>query len=102
MMQAWKDQTVVSLDVQFRATDRLSLRCGASFASNPVPAEYLNPLFPAITGNHYTAGFGYRVTHRSTPAAAFAWAPEVTQTNAAGVDISHSQLNWSLNFTHGL
>lgn len=102
MLQEWEDQTVFSIGVQYRATDRLTLRGGASFASNPVPDDYLNPMFPAITENHYTAGFGYRLTDRSSLAAAFAWAPEVTATNQDGLDIGHSQMNWSLNYTHEL
>ncbi len=102
MLQNWKDQTVFSVGVQYRATDRLALRTGASFASNPVPDTWLNPLFPAITENHYTAGFGYRVSDRSSVSAALAWAPEVTRTNADGLEISHGQLNWSLNYAHEL
>ncbi|NTU86919.1 MAG: aromatic hydrocarbon degradation protein [Chlorobiaceae bacterium] len=102
MLQNWKDQTVFSVGVQYRATDRLALRGGASFASNPVPDAWLNPLFPAITENHYTAGFGYRVSDRASVSAALAWAPEVTRTNADGLEISHGQLNWSVNYAHEL
>ena len=102
MTQNWKDQNIFSVGVQYKATDRLALRAGASFTSNPVPDTWLSVMFPAITENHYTAGFGYRISDRSTVAAALAWAPEVTETNADGIDISHSQLNWSLNFTHEL
>jgi long-chain fatty acid transport protein len=102
MTQDWEDQTIFSLGVQYRATDRLSLRGGASFSSSPVPDDYLNPMFPAITENHYTAGFGYRLTDRSSLAAAFAWAPGITATNQDCLEISHGQMNWSLNFTHEL
>jgi len=102
MTQNWKDQTVFSVGVQYRATDRLALRTGASFSSNPVPDTWLNPLFPAITENHYTAGFGYRVSDHSSVSAALAWSPEVTRTNADGLEISHGQFNWSLNYAHEL
>ncbi|ACD89140.1 membrane protein involved in aromatic hydrocarbon degradation [Chlorobium limicola DSM 245] len=102
MLQNWKDQTVISVGVQYRATDRLALRTGASFASNPVPDMYLNPMFPAITENHYTAGFGYRLSDRSSVSAALAWAPEVSETSDEGLEIGHSQLNWSLNYSHEL
>jgi len=102
MLQNWKDQTVFSVGVQYRATDRLALRTGASFASNPVPDMYLNPMFPAITENHYTAGFGYRLSDRSSVSAALAWAPEVRETTVEGLEIGHSQLNWSLNYSHEL
>jgi long-chain fatty acid transport protein len=67
-----------------------------------VPDSYLNPLFPAITKTHYTGGFGYRVTNKSTIAAALALVPQVSATSADGIAINHSQINWSLNSTHSL
>lgn len=102
MTQNWKDQTVCSLGMQYMATKALALRAGASFSTNPVPDTYLNPLFPAITKNHYTCGFGYRVNEKTSVAAAFSLVPEVTATNADGVENSHSQTNWSLSYTHTL
>lgn len=102
MTQEWKDQAIFSAGAQYRATNRLALRVGASFSSNPVPDSYLNPLFPAITKTHYTCGFGYRVTDKSTIAAALSLAPQVTVTNPDGMAVSHNQSNWSLNYTHSL
>ena len=102
MKQEWKDQAVFSIGAQYKATDRLALRAGASFSTNPVPDSYLNPLFPAITKNHYTGGFGYRMTDTSTVAAALSLVPKVSATNIDGMAISHSQINWSLNYTHSL
>ncbi len=100
--QDWDDQTVWSFGVQYKASDRLMLRGGASFANNPVPDQYLNPLFPAITTSHYTFGFGYKVNDVSKVGAAFSWAPEVEATNGDNTVISHSQTNWSLNYVHQL
>ncbi|RTY38147.1 aromatic hydrocarbon degradation protein [Chlorobium phaeovibrioides] len=102
MKQDWKDQTVYSVGVEYKATDRLALRGGASFSTNPVPDEYLHPLFPAIIKNHYTCGFGYRLTDDARMGMAYSWAPKVTETNGEGMVISHSQSNWSLNFVHNL
>lgn len=102
MKQEWDDQLVYSVGVECKATDRLALRGGASFSTNPVPDDYLNPLFPAIIRNHYTAGFGYRLSDASRMSTAFSWAPEVKATNADGMEISHSQTNWSLNFVHSI
>ncbi len=102
MKQEWKDQTIFSVGVQYKATDRLALRAGANLSTNPVPDTYLNPLFPAITKNHYTGGFGYRLTDKSTLATAVAFVPKVVVTNADGIVLSHSQLNWSLNYAHSL
>jgi len=100
--QDWRDQTVWSVGVQYKATEKLALRAGASFANNPVPDEYLNPLFPAITTNHYTFGFGYRVNDATRIGAAFSWAPKADATNGDQTVISHSQTNWALNLVHEL
>lgn len=102
MTQNWEDQTVWSFGAQYKATKKLALRGGASFSNNPVPNKYLNPLFPAIIENHYTCGFGYQLNDVSNVAAAFAWAPKVKETNGDGMEISHAQMNWSLNYTHKL
>jgi long-chain fatty acid transport protein len=102
MTQNWKDQTVWSVGVQYMATKTLALRAGAIFASNPVPDQYLNALFPAIEKNHYTCGFGYQLSNVSSIDAAFSFVPKVTATNGDGTVISHSQKNWALNYTHSL
>ncbi|NTU53053.1 MAG: aromatic hydrocarbon degradation protein [Chlorobiaceae bacterium] len=102
MTQSWKDQTVWSLGMQYMATKKLALRAGASFSANPIPDSYLNPLFPAITKNHYTCGFGYRVNEKTSVAAAFSLVPKITATNADGVENAHSQRNWSLSYTLSL
>ncbi len=102
MTQNWKDQTVFSVGLQYMATKKLALRAGASFSTNPIPDQYLNPLFPAITKDHYTCGFGYRLTDKSSVAAALSLVPKVTAINGDGVENAHSQVNWSMNYTHSL
>jgi long-chain fatty acid transport protein len=57
----WRDQWIVALGADFRATDRLTLRAGYNFGQNPVPDRTLTPLFPATTERHLTAGFGWLV-----------------------------------------
>ena len=100
MIQDWEDQTVFSLGGQYQVTPNLALRLGANLASNPVPNRYLNPLFPAIIENNYSAGFGYRFNDSNKLGFSMTYAPEVTETNADGVEISHSQFNWSLNYVY--
>ncbi|NTV05438.1 MAG: aromatic hydrocarbon degradation protein [Chlorobiaceae bacterium] len=102
MTQNWEDQWVYSVGVEYKASERLALRAGASFSNNPVPDSYLNPLFPAVAENHYTGGFGYKLTDKSTVAAALVFVPKVSATNADGLLISHGQVNWSLNYSHSL
>ncbi len=55
----WKDQWVYNVGVDYRASDRWTLRGGYSYGENPVPDDTLNPLFPATVENHVSFGFGY-------------------------------------------
>jgi long-chain fatty acid transport protein len=104
MDQKWRDQTAVSLGAEFKVTPDFSLRGGVNLASNPVPNKYVNPLFPAIIENHVTAGFGYNLTKNDNIGFSMTYAPEVKVKGSGplnnGVKISHSQLNWSLGYSH--
>jgi long-chain fatty acid transport protein len=55
----WEDQWVIALGGDYRASDRLTLRAGYNYGENPVPDETLNPLFPANTEHHLSAGFSW-------------------------------------------
>jgi long-chain fatty acid transport protein len=79
--QQWKDQHVVMLGVAHRYSDVLTLRMGVSLANNPVPDDYVTPLFPAVVKNHITAGLGYVIGKQSHLDLAFSYAPKVTVTN---------------------
>lgn len=103
--QDWDDQTVLQIGVSHKMSDALTLRAGASFASNPIPDATVNYLFPAITENHVTFGAGYIIDKASEVNAALMYAPSVKQTNPGfpgmtpAVDMSHSQLNWQVMYT---
>lgn len=103
--QNWDDQTVVQLGVAHKFNDALTLRFGASFASNPIPDATLNYLFPAIVENHVTFGVGYAIDKQSEVNFALMYAPEVDQTNPGmagmtpAVATSHSQTNWQLMYS---
>lgn len=66
----WKDQVALSLGLSYTAIkneswkdkDRLVLRFGYNYSSNPIPNETLGPLAPLILEHHFTGGFGYRFT----------------------------------------
>jgi long-chain fatty acid transport protein len=101
MPQNWQDQTVLALGVQYKLNPKLSLRAGVNHASNPVPAQTLNPLFPAIVETHYTLGLGYRIDPKRSIAASVALAPEVSQTSSAnGMTSTHSQATLRVNYNH--
>ena len=98
--QNWKDQTVFNIGAAYAFDDKLTLRAGFNYASNPVPDAYVNPLFPATVEQHYTLGVGYRFSPVSDFNASMTVAPSNTVTNGQGVEISHSQLNFQFMYSH--
>ena len=101
MDQHWKDQTVVSLGAAYSVNEDLLLRAGYSHSSNPVPNDYVHPLFPATIKDHYTFGFGYKLGKNSTMSAAVSHAPKVSAVNtASAMPITHSQTNYQLMLSY--
>jgi len=99
MPQNWADQTVYSLGVAHKATDAVTVRVGANLSGNPVPDMYMNPLFPAIEKNHYTAGLGYAIDKASEVNFSMQHAPKVTQVGGGGATVDHSQTSWQLMYS---
>ncbi|MFM1949115.1 MAG: hypothetical protein RL706_1136 [Pseudomonadota bacterium] len=95
MPQNWADQTVVSLGAAYRVNDLLTLRGGINKASNPIPKELTNPLFPAIVEEHITLGAGYQINKQLQLDMAMSHAGKVTVATP-GASISHSQNNWQV------
>ncbi len=101
--QNWKNQDVVQAGVSYKASDALTLRAGFNTANNPIPNDTVNALFPATVKTHYTVGFGYAFSKASEVNFSASFAPKNTVTNnGAGMEISHSQFNWQLMYTHRL
>ena len=103
--QAWKNQTALNLGAGWKANDQLTLRGGVSLSDNPVPDQYVHPLFPAIEKNHVMFGFGYKVSKSGTLSASLAHAPTVTVTNPGNantppITISHGQNNLQFGYSH--
>lgn len=96
----WKDQTVVQLGASYKATDALIVRFGTNMGTAVVPDDTLHYLFPATVENHYTAGFGYSINNASSVDFSMTYAPEVKVTNPAGFNVTHSQTNWQLMYSH--
>ncbi|MFZ5484859.1 MAG: OmpP1/FadL family transporter [Pseudomonadota bacterium] len=101
MPQHWKNQTVIAVGGQYKLTPEIALRFGINRASNPVPDATLNPLFPATTELHYTAGLGWRMDKANTVAFALSYVPEVEDTNPnTGITSSHGQYSVRVNYNH--
>ena len=71
----WDDQIVLALGVEYGATPDLTLRGGFNYADNPVPAETLIPIFPAVVQSHITLGAGYRINEAFSLDAAYEFVP---------------------------
>lgn len=100
MPQNWKDQTVLSLGMAWKATELLTLRAGVNVADNPIPEDMVNPLFPATIKSHITAGFGYQATQKGAINMSLTMAPRVSVTNSTGVTTTHEQNNVQLMYSH--
>jgi long-chain fatty acid transport protein len=100
MPQNWKDQTVLSLGVAWKAGEQLTLRAGVNLADNPIPEDLVNPLFPATVKSHITAGFGYQMTQNGAINMSLTIAPKVSVTNSSGVTTTHEQTNVQLMYSH--
>ena len=56
----WKDVWAPKLGIEYKVSDRLSLRGGYVFAQTPVPSRTLDPSNPDSTQHDLSIGFGYR------------------------------------------
>jgi len=74
----WDDVDVVKLGIEWRASDRMTLRAGYAHASNPIGADdvTLNILAPGITTHHFTAGGTYKINDRNAISVSAVYAPE--------------------------
>jgi long-chain fatty acid transport protein len=105
--QNWKDQTVIQVGGQYQVNDKLAVRAGYNYGKNPVPDDKLQPLFPATPEKHYTLGAGYKLDNKNSFGASVAYAPEVENTSTVSpetgsVEVTHSQLNITLNYVRKL
>lgn len=60
----FEDINVIALGVQYKATERFTLRAGYNKADNPIPADrtFFTVATPAIFEDHYTVGLGVQAT----------------------------------------
>ena len=98
--QNWRDQTVLSLGMAWKANEQLTLRAGLNLADNPIPDATVNPLFPATVKSHVTRGLGYKTSQTGEINASLTLAPTVTVSSGSGPDISHAQTNLQVMYSH--
>jgi long-chain fatty acid transport protein len=62
----WKNTVVIRTGVEYIACSLLTVRAGYVYGNNPVPAETVFPVFPAIVRHHYTLGSAINVGKNTT------------------------------------
>ena len=100
LFQNWKDQNVIEIGAAYKFTPEWTGRAGLNIANNPIPDQFMNPLFPAIEKNHVTLGAGYMISKASSVDASFTYAPEVKATNGQQVQVTHSQTNGQVMYSY--
>lgn len=55
----WDDQWVYAIGAEYTLKTNHTLRIGYNYGKNPVPNDYLVPLFPGHVEQHLTLGYGY-------------------------------------------
>jgi long-chain fatty acid transport protein len=98
--QNWEDQTVTNLGISYAVNPQFTLRGGMNLANNPIPATFVNALFPATVENHFMLGAGYKFSPTSEINGSLTIAPNSTVTNGAGIVIEHKQTNVQLMYTY--
>lgn len=109
--QNWHDQNVFQIGAAYKIDDGMTVRFGANMANSAVNAKYLNPLFPAISTNHFTFGLGTKISKTAGFDFSLSHAPKVSATNSAltaagaasvtsGVSASMAQTNWQAMFSN--
>lgn len=102
--QNWKDQHILSLGGAYNYSPSLVLRTGINVANNPVPNQFVHPLFPAIVRNHMTFGFGYIFSSQHNFDMSLTYALKSSATNSTGSTgntiSSHSQVNAQLQYSY--
>lgn len=99
LYQNWSDQTVFQLGAAWQATDRFTLRFGGNYGEDPIPAQYLNCLFPATVEKHLTLGGGWKLNEASSLDFSYAHGFAHSVTNGGGIRVKHSQNNVQLLYS---
>lgn len=83
----WKDSYVIHFGGEYDFSKLFTLRAGYTYGSNPVPAETVFPVFPAIVENHIMAGGTFNVSKKVAVNFAYEMAlnKELTASNPSAV-----------------
>ena len=102
LYQNWDNQLVIAVGAAYKTSEDLTLLVGFNHAKNPIPDQYLNPLFPATPENHITGGFSWQTSERSRIDFAMSMALEAEDkipTPYGSITSTHSQINGQLMYS---
>ncbi|ACB74751.1 OmpP1/FadL family transporter [Opitutus terrae] len=100
LYQRWSDQTIFQLGAAWQATDTFTVRFGANHGKDPIPAQYLNCLFPATVEKHLTLGCGWKLNEASSIDVSYSHGFAHAVTNGGGIRVEHSQNNAQVLYSH--
>ncbi len=109
----WRDVDVFGLSFEWNYSDRLTLRAGYAYSTQPITAAnvMLNLLAPGTVTSHIGAGFSYLVTHNSQVDFSALYSPRVGVSGqeyipgfgynpASNINIWLSELQLTLGYTY--
>ncbi len=75
----WRDVDIIAVGFEWNYSDRLTLRTGYSYSTQPVTAQNVmfNILAPGVVTSHIGAGFGYAVNQNSSVDFSLLYSPRV-------------------------
>ena len=99
MAQDWENQTVIAIGGAYQVAPTTVVRAGYNKASNPIPTDTVNYLFPAIQVTHYTLGVGHAFSKADSVDFSLTMAPEHTSDMGSSAEISMGQTNWQMMYS---
>ena len=94
----WRDVTAIKTGVAYDVTDKLTLRVGYNYSTQPIPDNqtFFNVLAPAVVQHHATAGVSWHFAHNWEASAFYAHA-FAQQVNGPFYDLRMSQDTFGLS-----
>ncbi|MCC2111804.1 MAG: outer membrane protein transport protein [Hyphomicrobiales bacterium] len=107
----WKDVDVFAIGLEWDATERLTIRAGYAYNTQPVQSAdvMFNILAPGVVQHHITGGFKYDITERSSIEFAASYMPVASVSGTElpgfgatthGIEVSMSQIDLTLGYTY--
>ena len=107
----WKDVDVVAVGIEWQATDRLTLRAGYAYNTQPIGSAdvMFNILAPGVVQHHITGGFKYDINEKHSIEFAASYMPETSVNGSElpgfgntnhNIELSMSQFDLTVGYTY--